>query len=155
MSWRIVAGGLDDPRVAGLIEYHVRTAAAQTAPGSAHAMAAEGLRRPDIDFWSLWDGDCLVAVGALRRLSADHGEIKSMHVAEGHRGQGAGAAMLDTIIAAARAAGLSRLSLETGSWDYYRPAHALYRRHGFTECAAFEGYKPDANSLFFTKVLNR
>ena len=153
MTWQLVEGGLDDPKVVALIEHHVRTAAAQTVPGSAHAMAAAALDRPDIQFWSLWDGDDLVAVGALRRLSDSHGEIKSMHVAEARRGQGAGGVMLDTIIAAARAAGLDRLSLETGSWDFFLPAHALYRRYGFTECAAFEGYKPDPNSLFFTRTL--
>ena len=154
MSWRIVAGGLDNPKVVALIQHHVDTASAQTGGGSAHSMPADALRVPHIDFWSLWDADDLVAIGALRRLSDTHGEVKSMHVAEHRRGQGAGGAMLDAIVAAARDAGLQQLSLETGAWDYFRPAHGLYRRHGFTECPAFEGYQPDPNSLFFTRVLD-
>lgn len=45
---------------------------------------------------------------------------------------------------------MSRLSLETGSWEYFRPAIALYRRHGFVECAPFADYAADPNSVFMT-----
>ena len=58
--------------------------------------------------------------------------------------------MLRHIIAEARTGGLNRLSLETGSWDYFRPAHALYARHGFTECPPFGEYRADPNSVFMT-----
>jgi putative acetyltransferase len=58
--------------------------------------------------------------------------------------------MLRHIIATARARGMSRLSLETGSWDYFQPAHALYRRHGFVECLPFGDYVLDPNSIFMT-----
>jgi putative acetyltransferase len=152
-GFRILEGGLDDARVIALVEHHVSTSRAQTAEGSAHSLAADSLRAPHISFWSMLDGDDLVAIGALRRLSDSHGEIKSMHVAENRRGQGAGGAMLAVIMAAARNAGLKQLSLETGSWDYFLPARALYRRRGFTECPPFPPYKPDPNSLFFTRTL--
>lgn len=45
------------------------------------------------------------------------------------------------------------MSLETGRRDYFLPAQALYRKHGFVECAAFGDYRPDRNSLFMTVVL--
>jgi putative acetyltransferase len=45
---------------------------------------------------------------------------------------------------------MSRLSLETGSWDYFQPAVALYRSHGFVECPPFGDYVPDPNSIFMT-----
>jgi len=150
---RIVEGGLDDPQVAALVIHHVTTSRAQTAAGSAHSLGVDALRSPDIRFWSLWDGDALIAIGALRRFAGGQGEIKSMHVAEAYRGRRAGQRMLDTIVAEARAAGLTRLSLETGAWDYFRPAHALYRRNGFVECAPFGAYVPDPNSLFFTRAI--
>ena len=82
----------------------------------------------------------LLGFGALKRLSADHGEVKSMHIIESKRGKGIGSAMLRHIMAAARAQAMSRLSLETGSWDYFQPARALYRKHGFVECAPFGRY---------------
>ena len=150
---RIVLGGLDDPRVVALLRYHVDSASAHTAPGSSHALDLSGLKGPDIRFWTQWDGDDLVGMGALKTLSPDHGEIKSMHTVAAHRGRGAGRSMLDHIMAEARAAGMKRLSLETGSWDYFLPAHALYRRLGFVECPPFADYRPDPNSVFMTADL--
>jgi putative acetyltransferase len=146
----IVEGGLDDPRVVELLHAHLTRARTETAPGSAHALDLSGLRTPDVTFWSGWEGDVVVGVGALKQLSADHGEVKSMHTAEAARGRGVGSAMLRQIMAAARARGMSRLSLETGSWAYFAPARALYARHGFVECAPFGEYREDPNSVFMT-----
>jgi putative acetyltransferase len=153
---RITAGDLDeDHRVRDLLSVHVGTARAETARGSAHALDVAGLRSPDIEFWAIWDDDELLGIGALKRLSPDHGEVKSMHTASPARRRGVGGAMLRHIVAAARARGLSRLSLETGSWEYFRPARAFYRSHGFEECPPFAGYVPDPNSVFMTLDLGR
>ncbi len=149
----IIEGGLDDPRVVALLETHLTRARAETTRGSAHALDLAGLRAPDITFWSAWEGDAVVAVGALRELSADHGELKSMHTAESARGRGVGSALLEEITAVARTRGLSRLSLETGSWPYFTPARAFYARHGYIECGPFGEYREDANSVFMTVEL--
>ena len=150
---RFEEGNFDDPRVIALLKAHVRRARAETGRGSAHALDSSGLRTPDIRFWTLWRGDQLLGMGALKTLSHDHGEIKSMHTAESARSQGTGAAILAHIVAEASAMGLARLSLETGAWDYFGPARAFYRRHGFVECAPFADYKSDPNSVFMTRVL--
>jgi len=92
-------------------------------------------------------------VAALKRLSAVHGEVKSMHTADSARRRGVGSALMLHIIAEARRAGLTRLSLETGSWAYFEPARAFYRRHGFRDCAPFAPYRPDPNSVFMTREL--
>ena len=147
---RILEGGLDDPRVIDLLRTHLTRARAETAPGSAHALDLSGLRSPDVTFWSAWDGDALAGVGALRRLSAEHGEVKSMHTAETARGRGIGSALVRHIMARAREHGMRRLSLETGSWAYFLPARALYARHGFVECGPFGDYREDPNSVFMT-----
>jgi putative acetyltransferase len=146
----IATADLDDPRIVALLVAHTTRAIAETARGSAHALDQSGLRAPEITVWALWDGEAAIGVGALKRLSADHGEIKSMFTADGARRRVAGRTILRHIVAAARAEGLSRLSLETGSWDYFRPAHALYRSEGFVDCDPFEGYESDPNSLFLT-----
>ena len=150
----IVEGGLDDPRVIDLLHTHMTRARAETAPGSSHALDLSGLRAAEVTFWSAWEGDAVLGVGALKRLSSDHGEVKSMHTAEAARGRGVGTAMLRQIIAAARARGMSRLSLETGSWPYFAPAWALYVRHGFVKCAPFGEYREDPNSVFMTLALS-
>lgn len=146
----IIEGGLDDPRVVELLHTHQSRAWTETARGSGHALDPSALRAPGVTFWSAWEGSLVVGVGALRRLSADHGEIKSMHIAEAARGRGVGSAMLQHIMAAARGRGMTRLSLETGSWPYFAPARALYARHGFVECQAFGEYRADPNSVFMT-----
>ncbi len=147
---RILPGDLGDPRVTSLLLTHLAGARAQTAPGSAHALDLAGLQSPDVSLWTIWDGERLLGTGALRRISPDHGEVKSMHTAQSERRRGAGSAMLCHIIASARERGMSRLSLETGSWEYFLPALSLYRRHGFVECAPFADYVADPNSVFMT-----
>jgi putative acetyltransferase len=152
---RITPGDLSDPRVVELLHAHVTTARAETARGSAHALDLDGLKAPGISLWTIWEGETLLGTGALKRLSPEHGEVKSMHTAKEARRRGAGGAMLRHIIATARERGMSRLSLETGAWDYFRPAWALYKSHGFTECAPFADYAPDPNSVFMTLDLGR
>ncbi len=149
----ITEGGLDDRRVQALLSHHFQTARAETGRGSAHALNLSGLKSPDIRFWSAWGGDCVVAIGALKRLSKSYGEIKSMHTEQSHRRKGAGNAILQHIIATAREMGLSRLSLETGSWPYFIPAREFYKRNGFVECPPFGSYTPDPNSVFMTLEL--
>ena len=147
---RIIDGDFSDSRVTALLEAHITSARAQTAPGSAHGLNLTALQSPDIKFWTIWDDDILLGIGALKWLSPTHGEVKSMHTAQSVRRKGVGSAMLHHIIATARASGMSRLSLETGSWDYFRPAHALYRKHGFVECPPFGDYAADPNSIFMS-----
>jgi putative acetyltransferase len=150
---KIKDNGLDDPRVQTLLAHHFNTARAETSPGSAHALDLNGLRQPDIAFWSGWNGEHVIAIGALKRLSRFEGEIKSMHTEQSYRRKGAGRMMLQHIIAKARQMELSRLSLETGSQPYFGAARELYKRHGFVECPPFGSYVPDANSVFMTLEL--
>lgn len=152
-TMKITVGDTYDPRVSALLDHHVTTARAHTEPGSAHALDLSGLRASDVAFWTGWDGDTLVAVGALKTLSPGHGEVKSMHTLQTARRRGFAGQMLRHIIGEARARGMARLSLETGSWDYFKPAHALYQAHGFVRCGPFEGYVEDRNSLFLTLAL--
>lgn len=151
---RVVTADLNDDRVVALLETHYATARAQTAPGSAHALDPSSLRTPDIRLCAAWSGDDLLGIGALRALSPGHGEIKSMHVAQRARGRGIGAALLRHLLDAARRGGMRQVSLETGSWPYFEPARALYRRHGFVDCAPFGSYAADPNSTFMTLSLD-
>jgi putative acetyltransferase len=147
---RIIKGDLGDPRVVKLLRTHLITARAETGAGSAHALNLAELQSPDISLWTIWDDETLLGVGALKLLSAGHGEVKSMHTAQTMRRRGAGRAMLCHIIASARARGMVRLSLETGSREYFRPAHALYKNQGFKECPPFADYVLDPNSIFMS-----
>lgn len=151
---RIAAGDFADPRVVALLTYHVSTARAATGAGSAHALDVTGLQTPDIEFWAAWEGEGasarLLGIAALRRLNDQQGEVKSMHTAAEARRQGAGRALVQHIVSSARAHGLTRLSLETGSWPYFAPARAFYASLGFAPCGPFGDYQPDPNSVFMS-----
>jgi putative acetyltransferase len=151
----ILPADLDDPRVVELLETHARRARAETVKGSDHALDLPGLRQPGIAVWAAWHAGFPVGVGALKRLSPTLGEVKAMYTVEGVRRMGVGRAMLDHIVAVARAERLRRLSLETGSWPYFAPARALYAACGFVECAPFGAYREDPNSVFMTLDLER
>ncbi len=147
---KIIDGGLDDPQVIAMLKFHFDTNISVTPPGSAHVFDLSRLKQPDVSFWSAWDGDMLMGVGALKRMNADDGEIKSMHTLKEARGSGVGSAMLRHIMEKAREMKLKRLYLETGSFDYFAPARALYARHGFSECPPFADYNLDKNSTFMS-----
>lgn len=141
-------GVFDDARVIEALRAHFESAYANTAPGSAHALEIAALQTPQVRFWSAWDQGALLAIGALKWFAPGHAEIKSMYVVESLRRRGVGGMMLRHLIADARMGGGRQLWLETGAWDYFRPAVEMYLRHGFSESGPFGDYSADPNSMF-------
>lgn len=154
---RIRLDDLSDPRIATFLQEHLADMRRISPPESVHALDLDGLRRPEIRFWSAWvdtpDGDHLAGTAALKRLYAGHAELKSMRTAADLRGQGIAARMLVHVLDAARTAGHTRISLETGSQPFFAPARTLYARHGFEDCAPFGNYTLDPASHFMTRAL--
>jgi putative acetyltransferase len=144
---------LSGPEIAELLTEHLRSLADVSPPESRHALDLDELRKPDIQFWSVWIANELAGCGALKHLEVGHGEIKSMRTAKAHLRKGVGSFVLQEIISEAMRRGYRRLSLETGSMPYFEPAHRLYRKFGFSPCPPFAGYVDDPNSLFMTKQL--
>lgn len=144
---------LTDPRVHALLEEHVRNMRAISPPCSVHALDLTGLRRPEITFWTVWDGDEVLGCGALKQLGPAHGEVKSMRTANAHRRKGVARAVLEQILAEASRRGYTRLSLETGAGELFVPAHRLYESSGFVRCGPFADYTDDPNSVFMTRTL--
>ncbi len=146
-------GGLDDPRIIALITYHQTEARASTPQENAHAMGAEALRHPDITVWTAWDGDTLLGIAALRQLSPDHGEIKSMRTAPAALRRGVARALLGHLIALARTRGYARVSLETGTAPMFDAANRLYEASGFVDGPVFGGYPDSPHNRFMTLAL--
>jgi putative acetyltransferase len=94
-----------------------------------------------------------IGMGAVKRIDDSHAEIKSMHILAERRGEGLSRRMLDYLVDHALSQGFSRLSLETGSQPSFKPARSLYAGAGFAECGPFEGYRPDPNSVFMTRII--
>jgi len=145
---------LDDlrgPEIIELLREHLRCMAQISPPESRHALDLDGLRNPDITFWSIWDSANLAGCGALKQLDTQQGEIKSMHTASAYLRRGVASQMLEHILAEAKRRQYRRLSLETGSMVYFEPARKLYARFGFALCKPFGTYVEDPNSVFMTK----
>ena len=142
-------GDFDDDRVKALLTRHLQGMHANTPPGHVFALDWSGLQRPEISFYALWEGEELLGVGALKALESRAGEIKSMRTADAHLRRGVGTTILEHIIAEARRRGYTRLSLETGSGPAFEPAVTLYRKYGFTEGGAFDGYEKSPFNQFF------
>jgi putative acetyltransferase len=144
---------LSDPQVHALLQEHLRSMSQQSPPESVHALDLDGLRKPEITFWTAWSGSALLGCGALKELTPVHGEIKSMRTASAHRRKGVARAVLTHIIEEARKRSYARLSLETGAMQAFEPAQRLYGSFGFAYCPPFAGYIEDPNSVFMTRAL--
>ena len=150
---QIVPGDFEDVQVLDLLRVHLEGMHANSPPGNVFALDLSGLKAPGLDFYTAWDGGALMGMGALKALDDGSGEIKSMRTHLAHLRKGVAAALLEHIIAEARARNYYRLSLETGSGPAFDAALALYRRYGFVEGAAFGDYEKSDFNQFFHLVL--
>ncbi|MFC0201582.1 GNAT family N-acetyltransferase [Paracoccus rhizosphaerae] len=136
-----------------LFQRHSAEMQADTPPESIHMLPRDLLAVPEITFFVTRDGGVPVAMGAVKQLGGLEGELKSMHVLAEHRGRGLSRMLLRHMLSHARAAGLHRLSLETGAQGSFAAARGLYFREGFMECPPFGSYRMDPNSVFMTMSL--
>lgn len=144
---------LQGEEIINLLHEHLRCMKEVTPLESVRALDLNGLRQPDITFWTIWDNSRLAGCGALKELDKLHGEIKSMRTVYAYQRKGVASKMLEYIISEAKERGYQRLSLETGCMDYFEPARRLYAAFGFSFCQPFGTYVEDPNSVFMTKYL--
>ncbi|MBD3921915.1 GNAT family N-acetyltransferase [Paenibacillus sp. PR3] len=145
---------LTGQQVQALIAVHLQGMSADSPPESVHALDLDGLRSPDVTFWSLWEDGELLGIGALKELDSEHGEIKSMRTSAAHLRKGAARRILEHILAVAKERGYKRLSLETGTPESFWPARKLYEKLGFQYTGPFADYVEDPFSVFMTKELS-
>lgn len=132
---------------------HTADMHADTPPESIHMMDSSALDVQEVHFFVLRDAGVPIGMGAFKIFDGSHAEIKSMHVLTEHRGKGLSRLILDAIVAKASAAGVTRLSLETGSQATFRPARVLFEKAGFAVCPPFGDYVLDPMSVFMTRTL--
>ena len=144
---------LRGPEIAQLLEEHLQSMREHSPPESVHALDLNALRKPEITFWTAWDGKELLGCGALKALDSTHAEIKSMRTATKHLRKGVALSIMQVILAEAKKRAYRRLSLETGSMAAFIPARTMYARLGFQLCGPFQGYVEDRHSVFMTKEL--
>jgi putative acetyltransferase len=153
MSMVLRLDDLRGPEIARLLEEHMADMRVASPPESVHALDLDGLRKPEISFWTLWQGNQLAGCGALKELDATHAEIKSMRTAAAFRRRGVARQVLQHLLDQARQRQYQRVSLETGPMAFFAPARALYASFGFEPCGPFADYWNDPNSVFMTMAL--
>ncbi|QRV22936.1 GNAT family N-acetyltransferase [Marinomonas foliarum] len=144
---------LSGPEVKQILTEHLEDMFATSPPECVFALDLDGLKKPNITFWTVWEDSQLLGCGALKSHDDTHGEIKSMRTTLAARNKGVASTLLHHILDTAKQKGLNIISLETGSQDFFKPARKLYAKHGFIECGPFSDYKLDPHSVFMTRKI--
>ena len=145
-----IEGNFDNLEVNDLLKKHFIELRSVSPAGSTHVLDIDGLKDPSIKFWSLWENNKLIGCGALKFLEKDHGEFKSIRVADEFKKKGIGERIINHLIEEAKKLKISKLSIETGAGDFFLPARNLFSKFGFKSCPPFAHYKDDPNSCYYT-----
>ena len=145
-----IEGNFDNPDVNELLKKHFVELRSVSPAGSTHVLDIDGLKDPSIRFWSLWENSKLIGCGALKFLEKNHGEFKSIRVADEFRKKGSGERVINHLIEEAKKLKISKLSIETGAGKFFLPARKLFVKFGFKKCPPFAHYKEDPNSCYYT-----
>ena len=149
-----IEGNFENPEVNELLIKHFIELRSVSPAGSAHVLDINGLKDPTIKFWSLWEKDQLVGVGALKFLNKEHGEFKSIRVNEEFRNKKNGVKIINHLINEAKKLNIKKLSLETGAGKFFLTARKLFLNCNFKACEPFSHYKDDINSIYMSLLIS-
>ena len=149
-----VEGNFDNTKVNNLLKKHFIELRSVSPAGSTHVLDVEGLKDPSIKFWSLWENEKLIGCGALKFLDSQHGEFKSIRVADEFRKKGFGEKIIFHLIEEAKKLKINKISIETGSGNFFKSARELFKKFGFEPSEPFAHYTEDPNSCYYTKNID-
>ena len=110
-----IEGSFNNSEVNEMLVKHFIELRSVSPEGSAHVLDIAGLKDPIIKFWSLWENDQLMGIGALKFLDKGHGEFKSIRVNDKFRKKGYGIKIIKHLVDEAKKLNIKKLSLETGA----------------------------------------
>tara|TARA_Y100000590_G_scaffold453459_1_gene598551 strand:- start:148 stop:609 length:462 start_codon:yes stop_codon:yes gene_type:complete len=149
-----IEGNFDNPKVNKLLIDHFVELSSVSPVDRGHVLDIPGLKNPSIKFWSLWENDELIGCGALKFLDKEHGELKSIRVADRFRGKGNGIKVINHIIGEAKKLNIKKISLETGAGSFFESARKLFYKCGFKPCEPFAHYKKDIDACYMALLLS-
>lgn len=148
LAFDVVEDDLSGEETRSLLALHLSGMRANSPADGVFALDLSGLQTPEVTVWTAWHAGRIASVGALKMLDDHTAEVKSMRTHPDFLRSGAGTVILERIVEEARARGVRRLSLETGSGEAFDPALMLYRRRGFVDGQPFSSYqKSDFNQF--------
>mgnify|MGYP000161429958 CR=1 FL=1 len=118
---------LHGAKTIALLEAHRQNMFEHSPPECVFALDLDGLRQPEITFWSAWEGDEILGCGALKELSPTQAELKSMRTSARHLRQGAAQAISNALYGIAIQALFDR-----DHWDEPRLRQEFRRATAFT-----------------------
>ena len=148
-----IEANFDNSQVDDLLKKHFIELRSVSPEGSTHVLDIEGLKDDTIKFWSLWEDDHLIGCGALKFLDEEHGEFKSIRLADKFRKKGNGVKIIKHLIEEAKKLNIKKISLETGAGNFFKPARELFILCGFKKCEPFAHYKKDLNSVYMSMII--
>ncbi len=149
-----IEGNFKNSEVLELLNKHFIELRSVSPDGSAHVLDIEGLKDQNIKFWSLWEDNLLMGCGALKFLNKEHGEFKSIRLVDNFRKKGNGIKILKHLIFEAKKLNIKKISVETGTGDFFAPARKLFNKCGFKLCKPFAHYKEDPNSCYMSMLIS-
>ena len=149
-----IEGNFNNSEVLELLNKHFIELRSISPEGSTHVLDIEGLKDQNIKFWSLWEDNLLMGCGALKFLNKEHGEFKSIRVEDRFRKKDNGIKILKHLIFEAKKLNIKRISVETGTGDFFTPARKLFNKCGFKLCKPFAHYKEDPNSCYMSMLIS-
>ena len=150
-----IEGNFDNKDVDKLLKKHFVELRSVSPAGSTHVLNIEGLKDTSIKFWSMWINNELIGCGALKFLNNDHGEFKSIRVADKFRKKGNGIKIINKLIEKAEKLNIKKISVETGAGNFFKPARELFILSGFKLCKPFAHYKEDINSVYMSMLIKK
>ena len=149
-----IEGNFNKPEVNKLLISHFIELSSVSPVDRGHVLDIPGLKNPNIKFWSLWENDQLIGCGALKFLDKEHGELKSIRVADSFRRKGNGFKVINHLINEAKELNIKKISLETGTGNFFTPARKLFDKCGFKVCEPFAHYKKDPDACYMSLLLS-
>ena len=149
-----IEGNFDNSEVNELLIKHFIELSSVSPVCRGHVLDIAGLKDPNIKFWSLWENDQLMGCAALKFLNKEHGEFKSIRLADKFRKQGNGTKVIEHLINEAKKLNIKKLSLETGAGDFFISARKLFIKCGFKSCKPFAHYKKDSEACYMSLLIS-
>lgn len=146
---RIQLGDFNNVQVQNLLRIHLQGMHETSPIENSFALDLTGLQKPNIQFYTLWQDDVLLACGAIQELSPTHVELKSMRTHPEHLRKGAATQILQHLLEIAQQNHYQKVSLETGTHASFEPAITLYKKFGFSKGEAFSDYEDSEFNQFF------
>ena len=150
-----IEGNFDNHEVDELLKKHFVELKSVSPAGSTHVLDIEGLKDTSIKFWSMWENHQLIGCGALKLFDKNHGEFKSIRVADKFRKKGNGIKIIKHLLDKAKKLNIKKISIETGAGDFFKPARKLFISSGFKLSEPFAHYKEDINSVYMNIFISK